>query len=328
MLISYREVNFEFYDIFRVIISGNSGAGKTFFTKRLLESGHIENISRVSYHHPDSNNNTRPVDWHLGLRNRRTGQNIDTVYRVGLPDSGYIESLPPYAVLVIDDLYQEAIDSYPIDQLLRVHSGKRNLHVILLTQQYYCRGRYSVSIRNCCRYHVLLQTNDYGSNKRVAAQFNLKTELETAEKYNKYNPFPYFFVVRGHLARTNQLACFVNIFDNDNHHLTAIKESMVYYLISKTDFDHLLERRDDNVAALRSTSLKNEDKKRARDPARDPATGLSTSSSSTKPATTTPPAAAESESESRIRPRQQFPSIAAAVAATATTTTKKKKSKK
>ena len=65
MLVQYIEKNFKFADIFRVIISGSSGVGKTSFVKQLIQAK-LFNSDRVVLCHPDACESV-PVDWHISL---------------------------------------------------------------------------------------------------------------------------------------------------------------------------------------------------------------------------------------------------------------------
>ena len=60
-MIRYRELHDPYPDIWRVFISGCSSAGKTFFSRQLIESGFID-FNRIYYFHPDFHEST-PVDW-------------------------------------------------------------------------------------------------------------------------------------------------------------------------------------------------------------------------------------------------------------------------
>ena len=253
--VNYKEKNFCFAEIFRVIVSGSSGVGKTSFIKQLLQAK-LFKFTHISYHHPDAGESL-PVDWHQSPsssskkkhNNHHHGleKALNVVYKVGLPDEEYCKSLPEYSVIIIDDLYEAAVKSDVINYLVRVLSSKRKLHVCILTQQYFARGTYSVSIRNSCNYHCLMPSNDYGSNKLVARQFNLKQEFEKAQEYNSDELYPYIFIARDNIARRSQVQLFVNIFMRFK---IMIIGCTVFYLISKLDFDTMMKIKDNQVAHL------------------------------------------------------------------------------
>lgn len=235
MLVSYKKREFKFADIFRVIVSGSSGVGKTHFVKELIQAKLFKS-ERVVLFHPDASE-TIPVDWHTSL-------DIDVVYKVGLPDVEYLKTLPEYTTIVIDDLFDQAISSPVIDYLVRVLSSKCKLHVFLLAQYYFAKGKLGVSIRDSITYHVLM----YGNNRStdlIARNFNLTKEIKKAEKTNEEKLYPYIFVARDNIARRAKLQVFTDIF---SRYMTVIVGSTEFYLLSKTDFDSCLTIKDQSTA--------------------------------------------------------------------------------
>ena len=235
MLVQYIEKNFKFADIFRVIISGSSGVGKTSFVKQLIQA-RLFNSDRVVLCHPDACESV-PVDWHISL-------DTDVVYKVGLPDVEYLKSLPEYTTIVIDDLFDQAVSSQTIDYLVRVLSSKRKLHVFLLAQHYFAKGRLGVSIRDSCNYHVLMPGNNRSIDV-VARNFKLTEEIQEAEKCNQGKRFPYIFIARDNTARAANIQVFTEILDRLK---LVIIGRMKYYLVAKTDFDTCLKVKDSHVA--------------------------------------------------------------------------------
>jgi hypothetical protein len=67
-----------------------------------------------------------------------------------IPTQDDIDELENDTLLVLDDLYDKAVNSECIDHLFRVTSGKRNLSVMIMTQNSYAQGRYARDIRNSC----------------------------------------------------------------------------------------------------------------------------------------------------------------------------------
>ena len=92
----------------------------------------------VRYCHPDYLS-TRPVSWHDELC-------VPVYYQSNLPTLSELCSLEPYTCLVLDDLYEECINSKAIDYLFRVLSGKRNISVIIMTQRYFSNGKFGMNI--------------------------------------------------------------------------------------------------------------------------------------------------------------------------------------
>ena len=142
-MIKFKQFELNFAPIFRIFISGMSASGKTHFTYSLLKSGLFE-FDRVYYFHPDFHEKS-PVDWNLSK---------PLIFESGLPTDQEILAMPQRSLLIFDDLYAEVRDSKTIDYLFRVLSSKQKLNVIVLTQRYFDKGKYSLSIRNAVYFLV------------------------------------------------------------------------------------------------------------------------------------------------------------------------------
>ena len=231
-----KQVNCEFAPIWRVFLSGSSSAGKTHFAKLLLEIKLID-FDRVHYYHPDINE-TKPTDW---------GEHLSqpVIFQVGLPTLPELLELPSKTCIILDDLFREASSSRNIDYLFRVLSGKRNLHVIIMTQRYFAGGPFSLSIRNSSNYHVLMNNADCRINERAANRLGLKTEYTVAQKYNKTKLYPYIFIDQTNQARVTNLQVYTDILSK---HKKVVFNSMIYYLVAERDFNTKCEIIDQNTA--------------------------------------------------------------------------------
>ena len=231
-----KQVNCEFAPIWRVFLSGSSSAGKTHFARLLLETELID-FDRVHYYHPDINE-TKPTDW---------GQHLSqpVIFQVGLPTLPELLELPSKTCIILDDLFREASSSRNIDYLFRVLSGKRNLHVIIMTQRYFAGGPFSLSIRNSSNYHVLMNNADCRINERAANRLGLKTEYTVAQKYNKTKLYPYIFIDQTNQARVTNLQVYTDILSK---HKKVVFNSMIYYLVAERDFNAKCEIIDQNTA--------------------------------------------------------------------------------
>ena len=231
-----KQVNCEFAPIWRVFLSGSSSAGKTHFARLLLETKLID-FDRVHYYHPDINE-TKPTDW---------GEHLSqpVIFQVGLPTLPELLELPSKTCIILDDLFREASSSRNIDYLFRVLSGKRNLHVIIMTQRYFAGGPFSLSIRNSSNYHVLMNNADCRINERAANRLGLKTEYTVAQKYNKTKLYPYIFIDQTNQARVTNLQVYTDILSK---HKKVVFNSMIYYLVAERDFNAKCEIIDQNTA--------------------------------------------------------------------------------
>ena len=239
-----KQVNFEFAPIWRVFLSGSSSAGKTYFARLLLETELID-FDRVHYYHPDINEN-QPTDWDDHLSR-------PILFQVGLPSLQDLLELPPKTCIILDDLFREASASRNIDYLFRVLSGKRHLHVIIMTQRYFAGGPYSLSIRNSSNYHILMNNADCRINERAANRLGLKAEFAVAQKYNSTKLYPYIFIDQTNQARVLNLQVYTDIL---SQHKKVVSNSMIYYLVAERDFEANCEKIDQTTAKYADSKQK------------------------------------------------------------------------
>ena len=228
-----RECTDNFPDIWRVYISGSSSSGKTHFAKELLDSSYI-NFERVYYFHPDIHED-KPVNW----------KRSNIIFSAGLPSIDDLLKIPENSCLILDDLFSEAKNSKSIDYLFRVLSGKRRLHVLIMTQRYFSNGIYALNIRNSSNIHVLLRNADELSNLRVAKSMNLKHEFQIALEETKSLIYPYILINRTNQARTSQIQIFIDIF---SRYRKVVMSTGLFYLISARDFNSNCRKIDTETA--------------------------------------------------------------------------------
>jgi len=232
-MIRFKKVEYEISNIVRAFVAGSSGAGKTTLIEQILSSN-LLSFKRIIYCHPDFHNEV-PVNWVL------PGKQL--FFQAGLPTKSDILELMPETVLIIDDLFQLASESSDIDYLFRVLSGKRKIHVFILTQRYFSNAKYTVSIRNSCNYHILMNNADATVNTTAARKMGLKREITKAIDLNQSKPFPYIFVDRTPAARISGLCVFIDIFNKK-----VIIGDMLYYLFTEADFNNSFKQIEDNIA--------------------------------------------------------------------------------
>ena len=251
-MIRIRELEVNFEDIFRIFISGRASAGKTWWTKRLLETN-LFKCERVFYFHPDFHE-TSPVKWE--------SLNKPVFYQAGLPSIQELLEIPEHSCLVFDDLFSQCCESKDIDYLFRVLSTKRKLSCIIMTQRYFAEGknRLGLSIRNSCNYHVLMNNADARTNMNVANSMCLKPEIIRATEENKSILYPYIFIDTTNLARVNGLRVYTNIFDK---YKIVILGSMKFYLLSEADFKANFKITDSNCAERKNSKKKKANERNA-----------------------------------------------------------------
>ena len=231
-----KQVNCEFAPIWRVFISGSSSAGKTYFARQLLQAK-LFDFERIYYYHPDIQEDF-PTDWQQFFSK-------PVFYQAGLPSIQDLLEIPTNSCVILDDLFREASSSKDIDYLFRVLSGKRKLHVIIMTQRYFSDGAFALSIRNSSNYHVLMNNADSRINMRAANTLGLKNDFILAQKANKSKLYPYVFIDQTNKARVNGLQIYIDILSK---HKEVIYNSMLGYWISNSDFKSNFHLIDKNTA--------------------------------------------------------------------------------
>ena len=237
-MIKFNQVELNFAPIFRIFISGMSASGKTHFTYSLLKSGLFE-FDRVYYFHPDFHEKS-PVDWSLSQ---------PLIFESGLPSVQEILAMPQRSLLIFDDLYAEVRDSKTIDYLFRVLSSKQKLNVIVLTQRYFDKGKYSLSIRNSSNYHVLLRNSDERTNLNVGKMMGLSSDVKKATLVNSDQLYPYIFIDKTPEARVKKMCIYTDIF---SRYKILIRNAMKVYIISEADFNAVFEKKDSDLAVPRN----------------------------------------------------------------------------
>ena len=174
------------------------------------------------------------------------------MFQAGLPSKQDLLELPSESVLVIDDLYSEACKADHISYLFRVLSGKKRLHVFIMTQRYCAEDGKGLNIRNSSNIHILMNNVNVRTNRAVCLSMGLKEEYETAQKVNSSKLYPYILLDRSNEARVSELQVYTDILSKFKQ---VITKQMVQYIISEADFLAHFTLVDENFA------VQNENKK-------------------------------------------------------------------
>ena len=232
-MIKFTEKTGKFAEIWRVFISGSSSSGKTCFAKRLLSNNFFK-YDKVFYYHPDVGE-LFPTDW--------SDLSRPVLFQAGLPSRQELVDMKSNSCIVLDDLFTEACASQDISYLFRVLSGKKKIHVIIMTQRYFAET--GLNIRNCSNYHVLMSNTDVRTNARVANIMGLSAEFKLAEEFNKDSLYPYIFIDKTNAARVSNLQVYTDIFSK---YRQVIFNRMKCYIISEADFEANFTKTDSNLA--------------------------------------------------------------------------------
>ena len=225
-----RIINKTFSFPFRMILAGSSGAGKTYFAGQLLKITDLfeENISEVHYYYPCYLTEA-PVKWHESL-------NVPVSYLVGLPTKSDLMQLKRNSCVVIDDSFDEALKSSAIDHLFRVISGKRNISVIIMTQNNFSKGKYGREIRNSCNFSVLFRNCcDVSINENIARMAGMKKAYDSAYLDLQGKKYPYMMLDQSQKGQLSPYRLFTNIFDRFPTCYSV--DGMKAYVVGAQDFE-------------------------------------------------------------------------------------------
>ena len=114
-----------------------------------------------------------------------------------------------------------------------------------MSQRYFSNGLYSLNIRNCSDFHVLMRNTDESTNFRAASKMNLKKEIQKADELTEREPYPYFFIDKSINARLSGVRVFIDLFSDQKK--IVMKEEL-YYLISYKDFNRSFSKVDNQTA--------------------------------------------------------------------------------
>ena len=229
---SIRQIeNYKFLKPIRAIFSGSSQSGKTYLIGQILERQESlfgDKFSLIKYFYPTYLDES-PVEYH---------QITDTPvsYDAGFPKTEDVLSMSENSLLIIDDQADTAVKSDLISQLFKVISGKKNISVILVTQNYFLQGRHSRDIRNSCNYVALFRNcADASLNRRVATAFGLKQAYNAAERdIYSTQVYPYIFIDQTQRAQLSDFRLYVDILGD--YKIAYSSTGMKGYILSEKDF--------------------------------------------------------------------------------------------
>lgn len=222
--------NSKFSFPFRMILAGSSGAGKTYFAGELLKRDDLfeDTVSAVHYYFPCYLPEA-PVNWHKTLK-------IPVSYHVGLPSKSDLMQLERKSCVVIDDSFDEALKSSAIDHLFRVISGKRNISVMIMTQNNFSKGKYGREIRNSCNFSVLFRNCcDVSINENIARMAGMRKAYEAAYNDLKGSQYPYILLDQSQKGQLSPYRLFTDIFTK--YPICFSLDGMKAYVVGAQDFE-------------------------------------------------------------------------------------------
>ena len=225
---------------FRLIIAGGSGCGKSQFCKKLVDENFFESsFDRIIYNYPDYLEET-DIDFDALVE-----------YRPGLADQTFLSSLAKNTLLIIDDLTLEVSKSVAINNLFAVEARKRNISVILITQNVYQRGEYFRNIRlNATGFALFKFFSAFDVNKRLMRDFGLKTIPEKLMNKIYRGKYKYIFLDLHPNRQSDFGLARSNIFD-----IPEIYHNMKYIAIKEADFYKyfkILDKKNGEIKAIKN----------------------------------------------------------------------------
>jgi len=208
---------------FRLIVAGPSGAGKTELVKQIVDNElYTSKLDNIVYCYP-------------GYLDEVPAEFEKTVnYHAGLPNKNDLSSLPKGTLLIFDDMMIECCDNEDIGILFTVIARKKNISVILMTQNIYQQGKQFRTLRLNATHLALFKfraANDV--NLRMIRDLGLTNhitrsllEKATSERYS-------YIMIDVHPNRQYDFGCVRgNILENN----FAIYYKMEYVAIPKSEF--------------------------------------------------------------------------------------------
>ena len=233
----------------RAIFSGSSQSGKTYMIGEMLKYQSeifTSEFDFVKYYYPTFLDEA-PVDYHDFIE-------TPISYTAGFPTKSDVLGFPKNTLMIIDDQSDVAVKSDLVSQIFKVISGKKNLSIILVSQNYFMQGKHSREIRNSCNYVGLFRNCcDDHLNSRVATAFGLKAAYAAAEKDLYHSQiYPFIFIDQTQRGQISSYRLFTKIIGKVKEAYSKI--GMKGYILSEEDFNaafKIINEKTGSVIAIR-----------------------------------------------------------------------------
>ena len=229
---------------FRLIVGGGSGCGKSYWVKELVEQNLFSStFDKIILNYPEYLSES-PLYF----------DDVNVEYRAGLIDEEYIATIPKNSLIILDDLMTEIGDSKAILKLMSVAARKRNISVILITQNVYQQGKQFRNIRLNATGFVLFKFHaGTDVNKRLIKDLGFKESVPDRILKSIYSERYGYIFLNVHPERHYDFgACRSNIFEK----YISIFNNMEYIAIPKSDFLKYFKVIEDKKNSLKA--IKNE----------------------------------------------------------------------
>ena len=239
---------------FRLIVGGGSGAGKTQIVKQIVDNNFFDSsFNKIIYNYPHYLND---VDVEF---------NKYVEFRPGLVTQHSISLLESNTLLIIDDLSLEAGENIDVANLFAVEARKRNISIILITQNIYQQGKMFRNIRINATGFILFKfysANDI--NKRLLRDVGLSDIVPNHLLRQIYSDRFKYIMVDLHPTRHSHFGCVSgNIFSEN----PEIYHKMKYIAIKESDFQKyfkILDSKSGQIQAVKNENKISQKSKRAK----------------------------------------------------------------
>ena len=156
------------------IFAGSSGVGKTELALNLVRHQHFSSpIENVFYFGCIGNESANKLNWHKILKD------VCVTYSEGLPGTSFFSRIPENSLVVIDDQFEDAVNSKEISRAYKVDRRHSKFSIILITQSLFEHGKYDKAIRNNCEIFCLFKNyGDITSHTEFSRRLGVKKYYE------------------------------------------------------------------------------------------------------------------------------------------------------
>ena len=229
---------------FRLIVAGGFGCGKSEFVRSLVEKNYFSSkFDKIIYNYPDYLDELKfefenPVE-----------------YKAGLIDQEYVKTCSANTLIIIDDLQKEVAMSVDIHKLMSVSARKKNISVIIITQNIYDSGKYFRDIRlNATAFALFKFHAGTDVNKRLVRELGLSDTLPEKLMRTIYNLRYSYILINIHQNRQYDFGAITgNIFSESPN----VYYKMKYYAITEADFlkyFNILESKKGTVKGIKNAT--------------------------------------------------------------------------